>query len=243
MTITLDNSQLSNLAASAKQAASKAASSSSSASTSTSASSTDTSSAALSSLASNYNQFLTLLTAQLQNQDPTSPMDTSQFTTELVQFTGVQQQVQTNSNLTQLIQLSQDQEMSQSSSLVGKQATITGSTVPLQNGTAKVSFTTSIAEPVSISVTNSSEQDVKDVQFSSTTGSNTWTWDGTDNNGNQLADGAYTVAVEGADQTGTASPITFTSVGTPTGVTQSSSGLSVSFGSTSLPYSDIQSVQ
>ena len=196
----------------------------------------------MSSLSSNFNDFLTLLTAQLQNQDPTTPMDSSQFTTELVQFTGVQQQVQTNTNLTQLIQISQEQQLTQSSSLVGKSVVITGSTVPLQSGAASVSFTTPQAEPVSISITNAAGQDVKDVQFTSAAGSNSWSWNGTDNEGNTLPDGPYNVAIEGADATGTASAISFTSTGTPTSVQSGSSGLSVSFGPTVLSYSNVQSV-
>ncbi len=250
MTFTLGASQLAALSVAAKSAASTASSSSSSASiaatgtasTSAAASSSDTSATALSSLSSNFNDFLTLLTAQLQNQDPTTPMDSSQFTTELVQFTGVQQQVQSNTNLTQLIQLSQDQQMTQSSGLVGKQVVISGSTVPLQQGAAEISFSTPQSEPVAISITNAAGQDVKDIQSTSTAGTNTWSWNGTDNQGNTLADGPYNVAVEGADETGTASPISFTSVGTPTAVQKSSTGLSVSFGPTSLDYSAVQSV-
>lgn len=252
MSVSLTSSQLAALSAAAKSAASTAATSSSSASSassasassaaSTASSSSDTSAAALSSLSSNFNDFLTLLTAQLQNQDPTTPMDSSQFTTELVQFTGVQQQVQTNTNLTQLIQMSQEQELTQSSGLVGKNVVITGSTVPLQDGTANLSFTTPQSEPVSISITNAAGQDVKDVQLTSTAGANTWSWNGTDNEGNTLPDGAYNVAIEGADATGTASAISFTSSGTPTSVQKSASGLSVSFGPTVLDYGDVQSV-
>ena len=249
MSITLDSSQLAALSAAAKSASSTAASSTTSAaaaastaSGSTNASSSDTSAAALSSLSSNFNDFLTLLTAQLQNQDPTTPMDSSQFTTELVQFTGVQQQVQTNTNLTQLIQLSQDQQLTESSGLVGKQVVISGSTVPLQNGAATISFSTPQAEPIAISITNAAGQDVKDVELTSALGANTWSWSGTDNEGNTLPDGPYNVAVEGADQTGSTSAITFTSVGTPTSVQQSSSGLSVSFGPTNLSYSAVESI-
>jgi flagellar basal-body rod modification protein FlgD len=62
---------------------------------------------ALGSLTSNFSDFLSLLMTQLQHQDPSSPMDASQFTSELVQFSSVEQQINTNGNLTQLIQLTQ----------------------------------------------------------------------------------------------------------------------------------------
>ena len=55
---------------------------------------------ALATLSGNFQNFLQMLMTQLKNQDPTSPMDTNQFTTELVQFSSVEQQISTNSNLT-----------------------------------------------------------------------------------------------------------------------------------------------
>ena len=78
--------------------------------TNTNSSSNNSSNAANSSLdqlASNFNSFLTLLTTQLQNQDPLVPMDTNQFTQQLVEFAGVQQQVDMNTNMQTLISLQQ----------------------------------------------------------------------------------------------------------------------------------------
>ena len=79
----------------AEQAAkANAATASASASTdSASSTASSTASSALASIAGNFNSFLTMLTTQLQNQDPSSPMDSDQFTTEIAQFAGVQQQV------------------------------------------------------------------------------------------------------------------------------------------------------
>ena len=54
-------------------------------------------------LAEDFAQFLTLLTVQLQNQDPLSPMDTTEFTNQLVAFTGVEQQINTNQKLDSLV--------------------------------------------------------------------------------------------------------------------------------------------
>ena len=83
-----------------------------------------TGSAALNSLSANFGDFLKMLMTQLQNQDPTSPMDTNQFTTELVQFSSVEQQINTNTSLTQLIQLTQAGEVMQASAMTGKQVTV-----------------------------------------------------------------------------------------------------------------------
>ena len=126
--------------------------------------------------------------------------------------------------------------------MVGKSVVLTGSTVPLQAGGSTISFNTPLAEPVSVSITDRSGRDVRDVQLTSTSGQNSWTWDGTDNAGNALPAGPYNVAIESADATGTASPVAFTSTGTPTGVQRSTTGLTVSFGPSTLDYADIQSV-
>ena len=56
-------------------------------------------------LASDFNQFLILLTTQLQHQDPLSPMDTTEFTNQLVAFSGVEQQINTNQKLDSLVSL------------------------------------------------------------------------------------------------------------------------------------------
>src|SRR5580704_14168031 len=104
----------------------------------------------LASLSSNFGDFLNLLLTQLQNQDPTSPMDANSFTSELVGFSSVEQQINTNASLSQLIQLTQAADVTQSSAILGKQVTVQSSQMPLQNGTGTVDFTAPTAEPVSI---------------------------------------------------------------------------------------------
>src|ERR1700760_658832 len=95
---------------------------------------------ALGSLSDNFTNFLSLLMTQLQNQDPTSPLDSNQFTSELVQFTSVEQQIDTNTDLTQLIQLTQASQIEQSSAMLGKPATVTSSQLALQDGNAAINF-------------------------------------------------------------------------------------------------------
>lgn len=197
---------------------------------------------AMSSLTGNYTNFLDMLTTQLQDQDPTSPMSSDNFTSELVQFAGVEQQIQTNSNLGQLITLSQEQQLGQSSSLVGKKVEVNGSTVPLQNGAATLQFTTPGAEPIAIAITNSGGQLVRQATLTSSAGANTWSWDGTDGNGGTLPDAPYTVAVETMDGSGTPSSVSFTSLATPTSVQKSGTGYSVSFGPTTIDLQNVQSL-
>ncbi len=197
---------------------------------------------ALSSLTNNFSSFLNLLMTQLKNQDPSSPMDTNQFTSELVQFSQVEQQITTNSSLTTLIQATQGSETIQASSVVGKQVTVNSTQLPLQNGSAALSFTTPTAEPVSISLKSSSGLDVKDVSLTSTAGQNNWTWDGTNNSGASLPDGVYTATVTGGTSSASASAVPFTVTGTATGVTNSNGVVSLQVGALMTPFSNLASV-
>lgn len=197
---------------------------------------------ALASLSSNFGDFLKLLMTQLQNQDPSSPMDANQFTNELVQFASVQQQINTNTSLTQLIQLTQAQEVMQSSSIIGKQATVQSTQLALQDGQANIRFTAPSAEPVAIAVYNSSGVKVSDAAVTSVQGQNNWSWDGKNAAGARMPDGAYTVVVTGNDTNGGSSALPFSVLGKVTGVTNQDNNVRLQLGALSLPFSAVQSV-
>ena len=199
-------------------------------------------SSALNSLSSNFGDFLHLLMTQLQNQDPTSPLDSNQFTSELVQFSSVEQQINTNTSLTQLIQLTQGGEVMQASAMTGKQVTVTSTQVPLQNGTGTINFAAPGAEPVAIAIYNSSGAQIYDASLTSVTGQNTFTWNGKDGSGNTVPDGAYKVAVVGANSDGTTSALPFTVTGTATGVLSNSTGMQLELGALDVPFSAVNSV-
>src|SRR5215470_3561461 len=88
------------------------------------------------SIAGNFQTFLTLLTTQLQNQNPLDPLDTNQFTQQLVQFAGVEQQLRTNDSLSQLVTMQQTTQATQALGFVGKTAVVDGSTTALSNSQA-----------------------------------------------------------------------------------------------------------
>jgi len=226
-------------AAAAAAKASTAASSTSSSSSSTAASSTEN---ALTSLTSNFNDFLNLLMTQLQNQDPTSPMDTTQFTSELVEFASVEQQINTNSSLTTLIQATQGTETLQASSIVGKTVDATSTSLPLQNSSATLQFTTPTAEPVAIAIYDSAGNEVRNITATSNQGSNSFTWNGTNDSGTQMPDGTYSVAVQTATAAGQSTSIPFTVQGTVTGVNSTGTTVNVEMGTTTLPLSSVQQV-
>ena len=88
---------------------------------------------------SNFNTFLTMLTTQLKNQDPLSPMDTSQFTQQLVSFSEVEQQINTNNNLQQLIQLQTTNQAISAAPLVGDTIQYNQDNAALTSGSAAFS--------------------------------------------------------------------------------------------------------
>jgi flagellar basal-body rod modification protein FlgD len=202
-----------------------------------------TGSGALTSLASNFQTFLSMLMTQLKNQDPTSPMDSNQFTSELVQFSSVEQQINTNTSLTQLIQLTQAGELMQSSAMVGKQVEVNASDLSLQNGHAAIRFTAPAGEPALISVTTDTGVRVLYTSVAANSGSNTWTWDGRNASGRTMPDGTYQVTVTGQNADGTASALKYTVLGTATAVQSPSKGtLALQLGALAVPFSEVVSV-
>jgi flagellar basal-body rod modification protein FlgD len=196
----------------------------------------------LTSLTNNFQSFLQMLMTQLQNQDPTSPMDSGQFTTELVQFAGVEQQINTNSSLTQLIQLTQGNTVMQSGQILGKQAQVTSNQLALQNGTAGIDFTAPAAGPVAIAVYNSTGQQLYTATVNATQGANTWTWNGQTASGTTAPDGAYNVGVAGTAADGSTTTLPFTVLGTVTGVQSSGSSVQVQLGQLAVDMSAVMSL-
>jgi flagellar basal-body rod modification protein FlgD len=209
---------------------------------STAATSAPSSTASLTSLSSNFGNFLKLLMTQLQNQDPTSPLDTNQFTSQLVQFSSVEQQINTNSSLTQLIQLTQAGEVMQSSSMLGKRVAVQSDHMPLQNGSGTLQFTAPAAEPVRIAIFNGAGVKIRDVSLNAAQGQNSWTWDGQDDQGHTMPDGAYKVAVTGGAVGTSASALPFTVSGTATGVSNQNNAVQLQLGALTVGFSAVSSV-
>src|SRR6185369_3214839 len=183
----------------AQQQANNAASSSNN-----NASSSSNSNDALKSLSGDYSNFLTLLTTQLKNQDPLSPMDTTQFTQQLVEFSGVEQQINGNKKLDQLIGLQSTANAYGAVGFVGTQVAANSDQLPLQNKKGKFDYKIEhTSGSALLKITNSAGQLVMVKQVDSTVGTHPVEWDGTDYTGAQLPDGAYTVNVAYTDANGT----------------------------------------
>src|SRR5689334_25171452 len=120
--------------------------------TATSASSSSSNSAlSNTTIANNFQTFLTLLTTQLQNQNPLDPLDTNQFTQQLVQFASVEQQLKTNDQLGSLVSIQQTTQSTQALNFVGKTAVVDSSTASLSS--SKATWDLSIPSNCNLTVT------------------------------------------------------------------------------------------
>ncbi len=171
--------------------------------TSSSGSPSSLNGAAGATLAGNFQTFLTLLTTQLKNQDPLTPLDTNQFTQQLVQFASVEQQLKTNDQLTTLVSLQQTAQSTQALTFVGKTAAVDGSTASLTNSSATWKLSVPTNSNVTISIANSTGQTVFSGSTPVTAGdSQPFTWNGKANDGTQLPDGQYKLTATAADSAG-----------------------------------------
>jgi flagellar basal-body rod modification protein FlgD len=153
-------------------------------------------------IAGNFQTFLTLLTTQLQNQDPTNPLDTNQLTQQLVQFAQVEQQLKSNDQLATLVSLQQTAQSTQALSFVGENVTVNSNTGQLANGSATWTMSSPKPSTATVNVSNSSGQLVYSGAMTLQAGSNTFKWNGQGNNGTQWPDGIYTMAVTAKDSSG-----------------------------------------
>jgi flagellar basal-body rod modification protein FlgD len=184
-------------------------------------SATNTVNSGIGSLANNYDTFLQLLTTQLKNQDPLSPMDTTNFTQQLTAMTGVQQQLLTNQLLTQMISQGQVGLSGSAVSLIGKEVTAENPTFTLKDG--KVAFGYSLdkgAADTTLEVLDSSGQTVWSGKASdNATGPHSLAWNGKTSTGRQLPDGGvYTLRVTSKDSAGNAIASATTATGIVTRV-------------------------
>ncbi len=194
-------------------------------------------------LAGNFDTFLQLLTTQLQNQDPMSPMDSNQFTQQLVEFAGVEQQMNTNTNLQSLIALSMSQQASAAVGYIGHTVVMTSGKGSLANG--NVDWTYNLSAPsaaTTLTVTNSAGQVVYTKSGATTQGNNDFPWNGQDANGNQLPEGQYTLSVNATASDGSAVTSTIASKALVTAVDKSGSTPQLVLSSMEIPLSEVSLV-
>jgi flagellar basal-body rod modification protein FlgD len=205
---------------------------------------TDKVNASRTSLANNEQTFLKLLTTQLKNQDPLSPTDTTQMTSQITQMTGVEQQLVTNDLLTALVGMNTSGGISDAVNLMGKQVTAETDKSVLKDNTAAWTYNQSrSATSVKVEVIDKYGKTIRTVlPDDMSTGDHTFTWDGKSDDGTlQPAGGAYTIAVTATDANAT--KITTTSKGRIEGVvtkvTNESGANMVWIGETKVPIDSV----
>ena len=150
-----------------------------------------------------FDSFLKLLTSQLKNQDPMSPMDTTQFTAQLVQFTSVEQQIKQNKNLESMLAMQQTIQFASAANYIGKTIEANGRSVVLSDGAASFSYTLpSDAKTVSIAIKDESGTVVRTLRGNTGAGDQTISWDGRGDTGNRLPDGTYGYTVTATNANG-----------------------------------------
>ena len=171
-------------------------------------------------IAENFDTFLNILTTQLRNQNPLDPLDTNQFTQQLVQFTGVEQQLKTNEFLETLMLSTQNTAKSEAVSYIGKQVTASGKTGELTDDQAVFWAYNAEATVANATVTirNATGTVVYTETGSLSAGPGTFRWDGVGSDGNVQPNGIYTIDIKGTNLSGSTVDVSTSSVGIVTGV-------------------------
>ena len=171
------------------------------------------------------NRFLTLLVAQLENQDPLNPLDNTEITSQLAQMSTVQGIEQLNTQLTSLVDSLAQTQAVQASSLIGNTVLVPGANLTLSDGEAFGGVNlSSAADQVTVSILDSSGKVVQTQTLGANEAGNVlFSWDGSTSSGETAPDGAYTFEVSASNgsssvtaealQLGTVSALTRTTSG------------------------------
>ena len=165
------------------------------------ATSNNTASEKTTGIADNFQTFLTLLTTQLQHQNPMDPLDTNQFTQQLVQFAGVEQQLKSNDQLKSLIDIEKSAQSTQALVYVGNKVAVDGSKAVFDKS-ATWNFQSAKDTSATITITNSAGQTAFTGTYPLKQGDSSFVWDGKGNDGVQWPAGTYTMSATGKDSSG-----------------------------------------
>lgn len=155
--------------------------------------------------------FMALLVAQIKNQDPTSPMDNAQFTSQITQFSMLEQLESMSASLADNVAVGTAINNTAMLALVGRNVTVAGNDVSLSGGTASESMIAAGGNgKATIKITDENGRVVRTYEQALTKGLNTVTWDGRTDEDVVVADGKYTISAEVKDNNGNA--VTFTNL-------------------------------
>jgi len=186
-----------------------------------------------------------LLTTELQNQNPLDPTDTSQFTSQLIGLANVEQAVNTNTTLSSISDTLSSYGLSNGVAYIDKTISYSGSTAPLQDGSANWTYTLgSDAASTKLTVTDADGNVVWSGTGDTSKGTHSLSWDGTDSDGASHTSGAYTLTVTSTDSSGASVTSTIAASGKVTGVETSSGTTELQLGDdVTIALSDVTGVR
>jgi flagellar basal-body rod modification protein FlgD len=150
-------------------------------------------------IASNFTMFLQLLTTQLRNQNPLDPLDTNQFTQQLVQFAQVEQQMKSNDQLASLVSLEKSAQATTALAYVGATVVVDGATAQLAGGAASWNLNVTKPSTATITIKDAIGQNVYTGTIAVNPGTLNFTWNGRGNDGRLWPDGSYTLTATAVD--------------------------------------------
>jgi len=190
--------------------------------------------------------FLTLLLAELENQDPTDPVDTAELTSQLATLTQVEQAIQSNEYLASLVDYASSTNNAGAVSCIGKTVTADTSGITVSSGCVSegLAFTLgSDAAQATITICDEDGNTVKTISCSDlSTGVNSVAWDGTNESGTAVEDGTYTFSVAATDSSGNSVTASTTVTALVTGVSYSGGVAYLTTGSGKIAYGDVTAV-
>lgn len=194
-------------------------------------------------IADNFDQFLTLLTTQLKNQSPLDPLDTNQFTQQLVQFAGVEQQIKTNDTLTALITSNRTAALTSAMNFVGTKVTADASQSGLRNGQAEWTLTSPRSGTAKIVILDASGNEITTRTVTLTAGDQSFVWDGRRADGSTAPDGIYSTVISAKDASGQEFGVKQAITGIVDGVDVSGDTPILNIGGVRMPISSVRSLQ
>jgi flagellar basal-body rod modification protein FlgD len=212
------------------------------ATTATASKTTTSPSADRAQIAGNFQQFLTLLTTQLKSQNPMDPLDTNQFTQQLVQFASVEQQLKTNDTLSSLLTSAKASTTASAATYVGLDVTADGATQNLTNGSASWTLNPARAAKATVTIKDENGAVVATKAATLQAGAQAFSWDGKNAQGATVPDGSYTISVSAQDASGQGVAVSTEISGTVTAVDVSGSAPVLTVGSASVPLSTVKTI-
>ena len=190
-----------------------------------------------------FDTFLTLLTTQLRNQDPTNAMDPNEMTQQLVQFAGVEQQLKQNETLTALLGVSKATTGASAIGFVGQTVTADGAATQLKEGKAEWKLNASKGGTATITIKDTNGKVVQTGTTTLTAGDQTYSWDGKTSTGSTAPEGEYTITVDAKDLAGTAITVKTEISGVVDGVDFSTAVPTLLIGAIKVPLDRVKSVK